>query len=304
MTRRGARVVAFGMATWMGLVVALEAAAAPPAPTAAPPVRDAVQVRDHSFRSKALDLERDYLVVLPPGYDATQKKPYPVVYLLHGLGGEPRDWLTYAQLDRELDRLVRAKAIPPMVLVAPDGDNAYWTDHLGEPGHPGPRWGTYVADDVLAEVEGRFNVRADRAGRAIVGASMGGHGAMSAALMHPDRFAAAVSLAGALFAEPPTHRKIYKRVWGFPADPAHWAATSPIALMRALPAKARGVPALYFEAGDDDPAGFLEDAILAHQLLLEREIPHELRVNDGGHTWKAWTFVTEDWLRWLGAKLK
>ncbi len=291
------------ISAWMGFVVALGTAAAPPGPAQAPtPGRS--QVQEHRFRSAALDLERSYVVVLPPGYDAARKKPYPVVYLLHGLGGAPRDWLTYAHLDTELERLVAGREVQPLVLVAPDGDNAYWTDHLGTPGAPGPRWGTYVADDVLAEVEARFNVRRDGAGRAIAGASMGGHGAMSVGLMHPQRFAAVVSLAGALFAEPPTHRKIYKRVWGFPADAAHWAATSPIALIRALPPRAKGVPALYLECGDDDPAGFLEDAILAHQLLLERELPHELRVNDGGHTWSAWTFVTEDWLRFVSGKLK
>jgi len=294
-----------GMSMWMGLVVALSAGAAPPQVAAVAPSGDTgAEVRQERFESKALGERRDYLVVLPPGYDAERKKPYPVVYLLHGLGGTPADWLTYAHMDRELARLVASRAIAPMVLVAPDGDNAYWTDHLGTPGKPGPRWGTYVAADVLAEVEGRFNVRRDRAGRAIAGASMGGHGAMSAALMHPDRFGAVVSLAGALFDAPPTHRGIYKRVWGFPADPAHWAATSPIALIEALPKKARGVPAIYLQCGDDDPAGFLEDAIHAHQLLLERSIAHDLRVNDGGHTWKAWTFATEDWLRWVDAKLK
>lgn len=288
---------------WVGFVVALGTAASPPERPAAPAAGHS-GVQEQRFRSAALDLERSYIVVLPPGYDAARTKAYPVVYLLHGLGGEPRDWLTYAHLDTELTRLVASRAVEPVVLVAPDGDNAYWTDHLGAPDAPGPRWGTYVADDVLAEVEGRYNVRRDGAGRAIAGASMGGHGAMSIGLMHPDRFAAIVSLAGALFPEPPTHRKIYKRVWGFPADAAHWAATSPIALIRALPAKAKGVPALYLECGDDDPAGFLEDAILAHQLLLERQVPHELRVNDGGHTWSAWTFVTEDWLKFVSAKLR
>lgn len=286
---------------WVGLLFAVGAAAAPP--DAAPASGAHARVEERRFHSTALDLDRSYVVVLPPGYAAAARRPYPVVYLLHGLGGDPHDWLTYAKLDAVIERLVRAGEVRPMVLVAPDGDNQYWTDHLGTPEHPGPRWGAYVADDVLADAEAHLNVRKDRAGRAIAGVSMGGHGAMSIGLMHPDRFAAIVSMAGALFPEPPTHRPIYKQVWGFPADPAHWEATSPIALMRRL-TPGPEVPALYLECGDDDPAGFLEDALLAHQILRERGVPHELRVNDGAHTWNTWTFATEDWLRFVSAHLK
>lgn len=255
------------------------------------------RLETHRFRSEAVAQKRAYMVYLPAGYDEA-RAPLPVIYLLHGLGGEPRDWQTHASLAEVADRLIGSGAIAPVVLVAPDGGNEYWTDHLGK---PKARWGTFVADDLRAEIETRFNVRKDAGGRAIAGVSMGGHGALSVALSHPERFAAAVSLGGALFVEPPTHRGIYKRVWGYPADAAHWKSTSPIALMAAL-AEGATVPALYLQCGDHDKAGFLEHALHAHRLLLERKVPHELRVNDGGHTWSAWTTATEDWLRFVDGK--
>ncbi len=263
-----------------------------PAEARAAPERGRVEAR--RFHSEAVDATRGYLVYLPPGYPQA-RAPLPVVYLLHGLGGEPDDWRRLAHIDAVADRLIGAGAIAPMVLVAPDGGDAYWTDHLGAPAE---RWGAFVADDLVREVEGRYHVRKDAGGRAIAGVSMGGHGALSIALSHPGRFAAAVSLGGALFPEPPTHRGIYKRVWGHPADLGHWNATSPIALIGALAPEAEA-PALYLQCGDDDRAGFLEYALLAHRLLLERKIAHELRVNDGGHSWGAWNRAHEDWLRFV-----
>ena len=284
--------------TWWALMASGLAAA--PAPRVAAPA--AARVERASFVSRALGQPRELLVVLPPGYDPDAPVAYPVVYLLHGLGGEPQDWVTHGKIDAVLGRLVAAGGVRPLVLVAPDGDNGYWTDHLGAPGAPGPRWGSYVAEDVVREVEARYRVRRDRAGRAIAGVSMGGHGAMSIGLVHPERFAAIVSLAGALFPEPPTHRPVYKKVWGDPPDAAHWAATSPMALMRRLdPGPA--TPALYLHCGDDDAAGFLEYAVDAHRVLLERKVPHELRVGDGGHVWGAWNTATEDWLRFVDAGL-
>lgn len=289
------------LATALSVAVSLWVTGAPPSTPPAPDAAAEARVETVRFKSAAVGLERAYLVVLPPGYDPQRSRAYPVVYLLHGLGGAPKDWLEYARLDEVLTRAVREDATRPMVLVAPDGGNHYWTDHVGRPDAPGPRWGAFVADDVLADVEGRYHVRSDRGGRAIVGVSMGGHGALSIALQHPDRFGAAVSLAGALFPEPPTHRRIYKTVWGDPADAEHWARTSPIALMRTL-SKATA-PALFIQCGDDDAAGFLEYALLAHELLRERGVAHELRVNDGGHVWRAWTAATDEWLRFVDRSL-
>lgn len=290
-----ARALALGVALALGLGGGPSASARAPK---APAAEAGARISEVRFQSAALGARERYLVVLPAGYGAHPERRYPVIYLLHGLGGGPRDWLDHAGIDRVLDGLVAAGTAAPAILVAPDGGNAYWTDHLG-----GARWGAFVADDLLADVDARFRTRAERSGRAIAGVSMGGHGALSIGLQHPDRFAAVVSLAGALFPEAPTHRPIYKKVWGFPADPAHWEATAPIELMRRLDPKA--APRIYLACGDDDvKTGFLEDALLAHRILSERGISHELRVNDGGHTWGPWAELGPDWLRFVAKALR
>lgn len=278
----------------------LAAALLAAAPASAKPLpRSRVEVR--TFASEALGQRRHYRVYLPAGYDAAGPTRYPVVYVLHGLGGKDSDFFEQGRLHEHLDALIAADNIEPMMAVAADGDSGYWTNHLDRPGKPGKRWGDYVARDLVAEVDAHFKTRAARDGRALAGVSMGGHGALSLALGHPDRFRAAVSLGGALFPAPPTHRRIYGRVWGTPADPAHWAKTSPMALLAALGKGDPKAPELYLQCGDADGLGFLPYARAASKLLAQREIGHVLHVTPGGHNWSNWEPETRSWLRFLDA---
>jgi S-formylglutathione hydrolase FrmB len=278
----------------------LAAAALTAAPAGAKPQARS-RVEQRTFASAALGQQRHYRIYLPAGYDAAGPTRYPVVYVLHGLGGSDRDFFEQGRLHQHLDALIAADNIEPLIAVAADGDSGYWTNHLDRPAERGTRWGDYVARDLVAEVDAHFKTRAERDGRALAGVSMGGHGALSLALGHPDRFRAAVSLGGALFPTPPTHRPVYGRVWGTPADPAHWARTSPMALLAQLAKRDRKAPELYLQCGDADGLGFLPYAQAASKLLAEREIGHVLRVTRGGHNWGNWEPETRDWLRFLDA---
>lgn len=269
-------------------------------PTArAPEVQPAAdRVVPVTFRSEALGGQRRYLAWLPPGYDA-DGGDYPVVVLLHGLGGQGADWFDPAlgDLRPTLSRLIGEGRLAPFIALAPDGGGGYWTDHLGAPRE---RYGAFI-DEVLAHAATRYPIAASRT--AIVGVSMGGHGAMSRALAEPGRYRAVVSIAGALFPEPPTHRAIYKKVWGFPADRAHWARTSPMALAAHL-GPDRPHPAIFLACGRADTERFLGWSSEASRLLAARRIPHELVLADGGHTWPTWRSFSERWLTWLAPHLR
>lgn len=289
------------MLTHLALAILLSLVAAPlptPATPAAPTEGDGRLV-PFTFDSVALAGERRYLAWLPPGYERDAQTSYPVVLLLHGLGGEGRDWFDAAlgDLSRTLPRLIADGRIAPFVAVAPDGDNGYWTDHLGKPTE---RYGAFI-DEVFADAARRLRVDPRRA--AIVGASMGGHGALSRGLMAPERYRAVVSLAGALFPEPPTHRAIYKKVWGSPAAPEHWNATAPMAIAARLTSDQR-LPALFLQCGRADTERFLDWNLAASRLLTARGIPHELVLTDGGHGWTTWRAVSERWLTWLAPLLR
>jgi len=252
---------------------------------------------------------RDVTVYLPPGYDDHPAQRYPVIYFLHGLGASDREPFARGHVDRDLDALVASGSVRPWIVAAVAGGTGYWTNHLRPPApgavrEDGPqRWGDLVAVDLVRFVDGRFRTLPRRGCRALAGVSMGGHGAVSLALLHRDLFGGAVSLGGALFDHPPTHRRVYGRVWGRPPNVAYWRATAPLPLLDSLPASALRGLTLYFHAGDDDQLGFLEGALAAHAILLKRQVPHELRVTDGPHGWSAWSRVTSDWIASLDARM-
>ena len=102
--------------------------------------------------------------------------------MLNGMSGTNAEWRGYGIFDAA-DRMIRAREIRPMIIVLPQGDKAYWVDHA-IPTDREP-WGRYMANDVVAAVDGSFRTRADAPHRAIGGVSMGAHGAMQLALNYP-----------------------------------------------------------------------------------------------------------------------
>ena len=109
------------------------------------------------------------------------------LYLLHGLTGDYMDWSTRT----DLARLAREV---PLVIVMPDGENAWYTNAADK----GPRFEDYIADDLVKDVEKKYRVIRSRYGRAIAGLSMGGYGALKIGLKRPGTFIAAGGFSSAL----------------------------------------------------------------------------------------------------------
>jgi putative tributyrin esterase len=257
-------------------------------------------VHVESFVSKALGMKRAYHVYLPEGYTQEGERRYDVVYALHGLGGTGGDFFKYAELKTVLDGLIAAQKVRPIIVVAPNGGNGYWTNHHRVKGKRAELWGDYVAKDLVEEVDSKYRTRAQREGRGLVGVSMGGFGAFSLTLMHPTIFHAGISLGGALFLEPPSHRRVYWKAWGNPPNIRHWKQRSPIELMRGLSLKSPTLPRLYIQCGTKDSLGFYAYAKEARKILKRRGIPHTFRPAYGKkHNWKAWAPESERWLMFL-----
>lgn len=142
-------------------------------------------MRDVTFRSAALNRDMRYRVVLSASIAAGAKLP--VVYLLHGGGGNFRDWSN--------DSDVAAFAERGLILVMPEGDDSYY---MNAAERPQDRYEDYIVNDLIADVESKFPVAAGRANRAIVGVSMGGFGAIKLALSHPDLFVFAGGISPAI----------------------------------------------------------------------------------------------------------
>src|SRR5712692_1569472 len=142
------------------------------------------------FQSKALARPMHYLVYEPAGYDSSPDRRYPVLYMLHGIGGgfsgtigNETEWPGYGLL-AAADRLIANGQIEPLLIVLPEGDQSYWMDAA----NGGPKYGAYVTDDLVDEIDGRFRTMPDRQQRAIGGLSMGGFGAIALAMLRPDEF--------------------------------------------------------------------------------------------------------------------
>jgi enterochelin esterase-like enzyme len=147
--------------------------------------------------------EREVHVYLPPGYDDDPGHRYPTVMILPGFGSTHRSVLGFRLFDENpverFDRLVATGESPPAILVLPDAMTRWGGSQFLDSRGTG-NYQTYLADEVIPEVDARFRTLAERDGRAVVGNSSGGFGALRLAMDRPDRVAAVGSHAGdALF---------------------------------------------------------------------------------------------------------
>jgi len=191
-------------------VLAQMAIGAPPAAQVAAPARaaavalpnhapaDFIQVRPDipkgkletiTYNSKSIGVDRKAVVYLPPNYDANQK--YPVLYLMHGIGGNETHWSTLCAANKVLDNLIADKKAVPMIIVMPNGrasasppsnnimaDFNFYADFEKD-----------LLQDLMPYIESHYSVKADRDHRAIAGLSMGGGQGLNFGINNLDKFA-------------------------------------------------------------------------------------------------------------------
>ena len=259
-----------------------------------------------SFASAALGRPLHYSIYLPPRYEEEGARRYPVVYLLHGLGGRDTDWLTMGGLAATADRLIGAGEIPPVIVVMPDGADSWYVDSAAV-GGPGD-YETAIGHDLIAHVDATWRTVAHRGGRAIAGLSMGGYGALRLAFTEPGAFAAVAGLSAAVFPDvatadaAPGGLGIFRTAFGAPFDPARFDRLNVYALVDGL-AAVDDPPGVYLTCGDDDGFGLWRTNIELFLDLRDAGIPVEFRMTDGGHTWSLWGREVADALRFLAGRL-
>tara|TARA_R100001377_G_scaffold22998_1_gene12409 strand:+ start:435 stop:1445 length:1011 start_codon:yes stop_codon:yes gene_type:complete len=153
-----------------------------------PPLPDGLQTVE--FFSPAVQRTMKYDIVLPPDYEAGDKR-YPVIYLLHGY------MQNYTVWGRNLGATFYARSLNELILVLPDAGNTWFVNYAASDGGK-DQWEDYLIEDVIGHVDANFRSIDDRAGRALAGLSMGGFGAFSLGLRHPDMFVSLGSTSGAL----------------------------------------------------------------------------------------------------------
>ncbi|MFZ0886335.1 MAG: alpha/beta hydrolase family protein [Candidatus Acidiferrales bacterium] len=235
-------------------------------------------IRDASFHSESLNRDGHYRILLPNDY--SRGGQFPVLYLLHGLYGDDRNWETRTGLKNDVRNL-------PLLIVMPDADDSWYTNSATV---PQDKFEDFIARDLIAEVDGNYRTIRERRGRAIAGLSMGGYGAVKMALKYPELFAFAGSLSGALNAAQnldtlrPDFRAKLLQVFGNDGSPTREENDVFLLLQRTTDQTA--LPYLYLACGTSD--SFL-DANRAFVLRLSsRKIAYEYRESPGGHTWEYW----------------
>ncbi len=160
--------------------------------------------------------ERPVAVYTPPGYDAQGSRRYPALYVLHGYTGDAaallssRPWET--NVFQWADRLVRDGRMPPALVVLVDGFTRLGGSQYVDSIHSG-RYATYTVRDVVGHVDANYRTIALEGGRAVLGKSSGGFGAMHLVLEHPGTFAAFASHSGDSYfryAHPPAFATVHR----------------------------------------------------------------------------------------------
>ncbi len=136
-------------------------------------------------------------IYLPPSYDSPPKRRYAAVYLLHGYTSKLQDWTENGYQGMSLlpvmDGLERQGTVPEMIVVVPNGDNAYFGSFYTNSPVTG-NWEDYIYRDLVSYVDSHFRTIPDPASRGIAGHSMGGYGAIMMGMKHPDVFGAFYAL--------------------------------------------------------------------------------------------------------------
>ena len=245
----------------------------------------------HPFRSAILHSSVHYCVFLPANYSspATKAQRYPVLYILHGLGGNEQEMALSGEwtLLRDLRRDHKAG---DFLVVAPDGwDTFYINSRDGK-----TLYGNFFLREFMPFIERTYRVRAERAARGITGFSMGGYGALRIGFAHPELFGSVSAHSAALMRDPPQGvnagasagnlaARILTNVFGNPIDRKFWDLNSPFLLAKknsVLLTKTK----IYFDCGTEDSYGFNRGASEMDQALNSLKIPHEFHLYPGGHS--------------------
>lgn len=226
------------------------------------------------YQSPSLDSYRRMYVYTPPGYDSGTEK-YPVLYLLHGAGGDEDAWSALGRANDILDNLIASGKAKPMIIVMTNG-NAWQTSTLKNvSGVDAPTRESYakyqgkfeksLVEDVVPYIEKNFRVKVDKDSRALAGLSMGGMHTITASIEYPGTFGYIGVFSSGIFDANADMGELEKKFTAL---------------------KDSGVTKYWVGCGKDD---FLMDSNKRLLSILDKTgFEHKYHESEGGHTWANW----------------
>ncbi|MDR6968404.1 S-formylglutathione hydrolase FrmB [Flavobacterium arsenatis] len=245
----------------------------------------AAKVDTLEIRSIAMDKTYKAAVVLPNSYTKS-KANYPVVYLLHGAYGHFRDWLKSTPNKMLVHDLADQYNI---IFVMPEGEN--FSFYLDSPVNKESQFETYITKEVIQKIDKTYRTIAKKNGRVITGLSMGGHGALYLSTRHPELFAGAGSMSGAVDMggirnrdTPEKINKLMEPVFG-PEGASQEVYDSHAVIGMINKIKANNIE-LIIDCGVDD--FLIEPNRELHRRMVYAKVNHDYTERPGAHTWEYW----------------
>ena len=274
------------------------------------------------FLSASLGVEKRYFIYLPADYQNSQAS-YPVIYMLHGLGGSEDNWSKHMNLTDAADAMRL-----PAIVVMPDGDDSFYVNSATAANYEeckknsaaadancvkSANFEDYIAKDWVAHIDATYRTKADVSARAIGGLSMGGYGALVLAMLHKDVFSSVASHSGVtslLFTGPVPFVSgkanladdavtfagqlgrigvILRGIFGDKIE--SWRAHDPTSLAHNLD---DGDLAIYLDCGTEDEFLLQHGASYLHEILESRGVAHSFTLLPGGHNVEFWTAQIDD----------
>lgn len=239
----------------------------------------AQQVDSVSIFSDKMQREIKNVVVRPADYN--ENKEYPVIYLLHGYGGNQATWL-----EQSRPSLTEDATKYQVIFVSPDGQNSWYWD---SPINPDMQFETYVSKELVDYIDNNYSTIKSPEGRAITGFSMGGHGALWVAINHQDVFGACGSLSGGVDIRPFPNSWEMKRWLGKQKDnPEVWENHTVINQLHKIEPNSLpividcGFRDFFFPANEE-----------LHKKMMYMNIGHDYYTRPGTHTHEYWGNVVE-----------
>ncbi len=227
-------------------------------------------LRNQTIHSEILRRDMLYSIYLPAGY--TDSKQYPVLYLLHGWGGDQNEWWVYDDMADDADAMIASGEVPEMIIVTPDGQTWRYIDNWNGNGLD---YEQYFFKELMPYIETRYSIRRERQSRAIGGFSMGGYGALRYGVVHHELFSYVYAMSSVIGESGLT---------GMGSIVTNYQPSV--------------LPGITLECGDRDY--FTYDNREFSAQLTQLGIAHEHIERSGGHDWEFWSACTPKMLRKVG----